>query len=191
MLLQDRGDRRPVAVRRRRPRRPRPGPARRSWRRWCRRLRARSSPPAPRRAWRRTRPRSGRRRCGRRRAAVRWTKPGDAGAEALVVGGDAGGGERAHGDAVVAHLAGDDLDLLRLALEPPVVAGDLERGLVRLGAAGGEVEVVEGAGEELGQLGGQLDRRAVRRDRRRSGRRRPRRSARRRPRPARGGRGRR
>ena len=56
-------------------------------------------------------------------------------------------------------LAGEDLDLLRLSLQVPVVAGDLERGLVRLGAAGGEVDVVESAGEELGQLGRQLDRR--------------------------------
>ena len=43
-------------------------------------------------------------------------KPGQAGTEALVVGRDAGGGQRAHGDAVVGHLAGEDLDLVRLAL---------------------------------------------------------------------------
>ncbi len=82
---------------------------------------------------------------------------GDAGAEAFVVGGDAGGGQCAHGDAVVAHFAGDDLDLVGLAFEVPVVAGDFEGGFVRLGAAGGEVDVVEGAGEELGEFGGELD----------------------------------
>ena len=41
-------------------------------------------------------------------------EPGHVGTEALVVGRDAGGGQRAHGDAVVGHLAGEDLDLLRL-----------------------------------------------------------------------------
>ena len=46
-----------------------------------------------------------------------------------------------------------------LALEVPIVTGDLERGLVRLGAAGGVVDVVQVAGEELSQFGGQLDRR--------------------------------
>jgi hypothetical protein len=58
---------------------------------------------------------------------------------------------------VVGHFAGDDFDLVGLAFEVPVVAGDFEGGFVRFGAAGGEVDVVERAGEELGEFGGELD----------------------------------
>ena len=82
-----------------------------------------------------------------------------AGAETFVIGGDAGGGQGAHGNAVIAHPAGDDFDLLRLAVQPPVVASDLQGGFVRLGAAGSELDVVQIAGEHAGQLGRQLDRR--------------------------------
>ena len=40
--------------------------------------------------------------------------PGHAGAESFVVGRDSGRGERAHRDSVVTHLAGDDLDFVRV-----------------------------------------------------------------------------
>jgi len=81
--------------------------------------------------------------------------------EHLPVGGHAGRAHRLLGDAVVGLLAGDDLDLVGLALGLPVEARGLERRLVGLGAAGREEDAVHVAGE-LDQLGGQRDRRNVR-----------------------------
>src|SRR5215213_4481554 len=86
-------------------------------------------------------------------------EPWHVGTEPLVVGGDAGRRQRAHGDTVVGHLAGEDLDLFRLSLQPPVVAGDLQRRLIRFRPTGGELEVVEVAGEERRQPRRELDRR--------------------------------
>src|SRR5215213_457445 len=86
-------------------------------------------------------------------------EPWHVGTEPLVVGGDAGRRQRAHGDTVVGHLAGEDLDLFRLSLQPPVVAGNLQRRLIRFRPTGGELEVVEVAREERSEACRQLDRR--------------------------------
>ncbi len=84
-------------------------------------------------------------------------EPGRSRAEMLPEGRHSSCRERAHRDAVVAHHAGENLDLLVLPLDRPVVAGDLERRLVGFGAARGELEVVDRPGVDLRQLGGQLD----------------------------------
>ena len=76
--------------------------------------------------------------------------------------GDPGRGERPHRGAVVGDLAGDQLDLLALALQPVVVARHLQRRLDRLGAAVGEEDVVQVAGGEAGDALGQLDRAGMR-----------------------------
>ena len=75
--------------------------------------------------------------------------------------GQPGGGERAHGRAVVGDLAGDDLVLLALAVRPVVVAGDLDRGLDRLRAGVREEDPVQVAGGQLGDPLGELDRARV------------------------------
>src|SRR5918995_6209979 len=85
-------------------------------------------------------------------------EPWHVGAEPLVVGRDTGGRQRSHGDAVVGHPAGEDLDLFRLSLQPPVVAGDLQRRLIRFRPTGGELEMVEVAGEERSEPRRELDR---------------------------------
>src|SRR6185295_20239414 len=77
-------------------------------------------------------------------------------------GRDAGRAERAHGRAVVGDLAGDDLRLVRVARELVVLAGELERGLDRLAAAGGEEDAVEIAGGDRREARGELDRARVR-----------------------------
>ena len=73
----------------------------------------------------------------------------------------------AHGEAVVPLIAGDDLVavLSRVPL-PLALAGDLESGLVGLGAGVGEehagqVAVGRVAGQQLGKLGRQQRRRLV------------------------------
>ena len=75
--------------------------------------------------------------------------------------GDAGGGEGAERGAVVGDLAGDHLVLLAFAERAVVVAGQLQRRLDRLRAAGGEEDAVEVAGGERGESGGELDRARV------------------------------
>ena len=75
--------------------------------------------------------------------------------------GDAGGGEGAERGAVVGDLAGDHLVLLAFAAHAVVVAGQLQRRLDRLRAAGGEEDAVEVAGGERGDPRGELDRARV------------------------------
>ncbi len=70
---------------------------------------------------------------------------------------DAGDRERALRRAVVRDGSRDHLVLGRLALQLPVVLRELERGLDRLAAAGGEEHPVEVAGGVVGQPVGQLD----------------------------------
>ena len=70
---------------------------------------------------------------------------------------DAGDRERALRGAVVGDGARDDLVLGRAALQLPVVLGELERGLDRLAAAGGEEDAVEVAGRVVGEPVGELD----------------------------------
>ena len=77
-------------------------------------------------------------------------------------GGDAGRGQRAHGRAVVGELARDDLVAPGVAGQLVVLAAELERGVDRLGAAGGEEDAVEVAGGELGDARRELDRLRVR-----------------------------
>ena len=75
--------------------------------------------------------------------------------------GDPGGGERPERGAVVGDLARDHLVLLAFAELPVVVAGQLQRRLDRLRAAGGEEDAVEVAGGERGDARGELDRARV------------------------------
>ncbi len=70
--------------------------------------------------------------------------------------------EGSHRRAVVGALEGDDLVLVPLSPGQPVVAGDLHRPLVGLGAAHREHGVGEVAGGQGGELLGQLGRGAVR-----------------------------
>ena len=70
--------------------------------------------------------------------------------------------EGAHRRAVVGALERDDLVLVPLSPGQPVVAGDLHRPLVGLGAAHREHGVGEVAGGQRGELLGQLGRGAVR-----------------------------
>ena len=72
--------------------------------------------------------------------------------------GDAGRRERPQRGAVVGDLAGDRLVLLAFAVHAVVVAGELQRRLDRLRAAGGEEDAVEVAGGERGDPRRQLDR---------------------------------
>ena len=88
--------------------------------------------------------------------------PGVSGSNGVAQRRDAGDRERPHRRAVVRGLAGDDLVALGLTDRPEVLPGQLPRRLDRLGAAGGEEDPVQVAGRELGELGGELDRRRVR-----------------------------
>ena len=72
--------------------------------------------------------------------------------------GDPGRRERPQRGAVVGDLAGDHLVLLAFAVHAVVVAGELQRRLDRLRAAGGEEDAVEVAGGERGDPRRQLDR---------------------------------
>ena len=72
--------------------------------------------------------------------------------------GDPGGREGAERGPVVGDLAGDRLVLLAFAEHAVVVAGELQRRLDRLRAAGGEEDAVEVAGGERGDPRGELDR---------------------------------
>ncbi len=72
--------------------------------------------------------------------------------------GDAGGRERPQRGAVVGDLAGDHLVLLAFAERPVVVAGELQRRLDRLRAAGGEEDAVEVGRRQRGDPRRQLDR---------------------------------
>ena len=74
------------------------------------------------------------------------------------VRGDPGRGHRREGDPVVAPLARDDLGLVRLAAELPVVAGHLEVAVARLPAPRGEVEAVDVRVGDRGEPLGELDR---------------------------------
>ena len=79
-----------------------------------------------------------------------------------VEGGEAGGGGRTDGGAVVPVGAGDDCRLLRLSLEGPVAPDRLEGGVAGFGTSGGEedrVEMVTGC--KARQTGGEGDRRFV------------------------------
>ena len=80
------------------------------------------------------------------------------GLEHRPVGGDPGRGHRGEGDAVVAPLARDDLGLVRLAAELPVVAGHLEVAVARLPATRREVEAVDVRVGDRGEPFGELDR---------------------------------
>ena len=75
---------------------------------------------------------------------------------------DRGEAHRAVGHAVVRPTAGDDLVAAREAAHGLDLLGDLDRGLDRFGATGGEVDPVEVAGRQLGQGVGQLSGRAGR-----------------------------
>ena len=90
---------------------------------------------------------------GGRLHEVRHQRP-----EHLVIGGHAGGAHRRHGDAVIGVGAREDLHLLVLALQLPVVARDLEGGFVRFRAGGGEIDRRAVGIGELDQLFGQTDR---------------------------------
>src|SRR5262249_23076806 len=61
-------------------------------------------------------------------------------AEHLVIGRHAGGAHRRHGDAVIGMGTREYLHLLVLALQLPVIARDLEGGLVRFRAGRGEID---------------------------------------------------
>ena len=61
--------------------------------------------------------------------------------------------------AVIALLERDELVLLRLAAGVPVVADEADRAVDRVRAAEGEVDVVEIARRQLGEPGGEADRR--------------------------------
>ena len=76
--------------------------------------------------------------------------------------GDAGDRQGSLRRAVIGHRPRDDLVLGGLALQLPVVLGELERGLDRLAAAGGEEDLVEVARRLVGETIGQLDRGRVR-----------------------------
>ena len=68
-----------------------------------------------------------------------------------------GGGERAHGGAVIGVPSGDELMRARLhAVQQMILLGRLERHLVGFGARAGEHAGREGAGRELGDLGGEV-----------------------------------
>ena len=62
------------------------------------------------------------------------------GPEHLVIRRHAGGAHRRHGDAVIGVNAGEDLHLLGFAAQLPVIAGDLEGGLVRFRPGRGEID---------------------------------------------------
>ena len=74
----------------------------------------------------------------------------------------AGDRQRALRRAVIGDVAADHLGLHRLADELPVLLGELPRGLDGLAAAGGEEDLVQVAGSEVGQPVGQFDRLRVR-----------------------------
>ena len=79
-------------------------------------------------------------------------------AKHLVIAGNAGGAGGGQGDAVIGLAAGDDLDLVRLPLPLPEIAGRLERGVVAFRAAAGEEGRLQAgvgvAGELVGQFAG-------------------------------------
>ena len=87
---------------------------------------------------------------------------GHQGLEHLLHARDARDGKRSLRRAVVGDRPGDHLVLGRASLQLPVVLGELERGLDRLAAAGGEEDSVEVAGRVGGQTVGELDRVGVR-----------------------------
>ena len=119
--------------------------------------------PAPRTGSARGSPRPGRRpRAGTGSCSARGTSRGTAARTGARAVGDAGHGQRAHRRAVVGELARDRPCSARVAGELVVLAAELERGLDRLRAAGGEEDAVEVAGRELGDPRGELDRLRVR-----------------------------
>ncbi|MCY1513039.1 hypothetical protein D9M68_475200 [compost metagenome] len=75
--------------------------------------------------------------------------------------GVAGHRQGAHGRAVVGRLAADEHLALRLAPVEPVLAGDLQRRLHRLGATGGKEHPVETPAGEVHQALGEVQRRLV------------------------------
>ncbi len=70
--------------------------------------------------------------------------------------GMAGHRERTHRHAVIADVATEDLDLLRLAALPPVPDSRPNGELGRLGAAAHEERMVQVAGSQCGQPAGEL-----------------------------------
>ena len=96
--------------------------------------------------------------------AVGGAELDEAGQQRLELGavhGEALGAGAGHGGAVVGALAEHDHVLGALALVAPVLPRHLDGGLHRLAAAEGEEDVVEVAGRQLGDLGGELDGRLV------------------------------
>ena len=79
--------------------------------------------------------------------------------EALPEVGQARGARRGVGEAVVVANPGDDVHPFGFAAQLPVEPGDLVGGVVRLAAARREISHIEVAWRQLGQLGGELDRR--------------------------------
>ncbi len=74
---------------------------------------------------------------------------------------DAGRLRRRQRQAVVAHVAAENDALAGAAKLVPVEAGQLERAVVRLGAAAREEDRVQVTGQQRGDLGGQLDAGAI------------------------------